>query len=321
MFDYNEQQVSEETASGKSESRKSESGKSESGECQSGQCSCEGTSEATTPEMFLGAPSQPSGSETVFPEQTAGGSTPVCAANVDAAEQEQLWDSLVQSQQPAAKTEGLWEDLVRSQQPATDKTELWQALVRSQGVGRSSTERARLGDVVTRPAMQWTLVDLTAGASDAIGDDEDDAGELDTTDAYDRGEYEMPDYATSTTSSPARSEGDFVPELAFNDGPSPAPAPFVPAESEAPKAEEVKAKKAAAKKTTKKAAAKKKTTKAAGKKAATKKATAKKGARKPAAKKTAKKTTARRTKKSAATETGSIPLPTNDPTFPRIQAA
>lgn len=212
----------------------------------------------------------------------------------------------------AAEQATLWNDLVRSQQPEC--------------VSPSPTTSTALAlpETVTRSPMQWTLIDLTSSGCGAPGCDPSTCDEADCemTGEYDRAGFELPEYADSGRAPAVTFDVEDQPEFAFNDGPSPAPTAFVPAATEvteASKAEATKARKSAAAQRTK-TATKKTAPKAGGKKAAKKKTTVKKAAKKTTAKKPAKKATTARAQKGAA-EKASLPMPQNDPQFPRVQAA
>jgi hypothetical protein len=231
-------------------------------------------------------------SETVFAEQAQDGDSSDAASDLSPAEREELFDGLV-----------------RSQQPDPDDS--------------SSSSSSTPETVAQNPQnpMQWTLVDLNSSCDKPGCDPEScDSEDCDTTEEYDRSEYE---YAGSDRDAALTFASNDAKEYAYSDLP-PAPAPFVPGESQKLEGGAAKAKKAAKAKEPKKAAAKKaKTTKAGVKKTATKAAAkGKKGAKKTATKASSKKAAkkpAAKSKKSAADPTQ--PLPLNDPHFPREQAA
>ena len=296
MFDYKEQQVSGEDPKSDQSSAEAKSASCGGGEplpWESRSCGCGAPESSTSTDLGFSNGSQPTQTETVFAEQNhASSSEPVTAplaAHIDAAEKTELWEELVQSQEPSA-TDGAV--------PVT----------------------------VARNPMQWTLVDLTAGMCDKPGCDPltCDSEDCEMEDEYDRAEYdragyEMPGYTPAVAVTPAASfDAEDAPEYAFQDSPAPAPVAFEPAPELAPRAETESAKKPAAAKKTKKAEAPKKAA-AKGKKAA-KKPAAKKTVKKAASKKATKaKKPATRSKKGGAKT--SLPLPTSDPNFPRVQAA
>jgi hypothetical protein len=280
MFDYNEQQVSgDEPKADKAESKPEQPGaKDQSSSCGSGRslswesCSCGGSEEefmdeftgessTTSADFGYSRPSEPAQSEIVFAEQTgvAGSSAPV-AADINAAQRGELWESLVQSQRPQGGA-------------------------------------SRLPEVAARNAMQWTLVDLTASACDKPGCNPEtcDAEDCGTTDAYDRSEYEQPpEYASSgyvpalafNTDEPAAAPLAYIPTTP--EAPKAGAAKGKKAASaKAPKAataKKAKATKAGGKKAAAKKPAAKKTVKKAGAKKTAKKATTTRAKKSAAAK-------------------------------------
>ena len=230
------------------------------------------------------------------------------AARVDAAENRELWQDLVQSQEPRDPSETQAEPM------------------------------SSLPETAAKPAMQWTLVDLGTASCDKPGCD---PAECDSEDCEDVGQsttyQEQPEYASRSPEPVVSYRFD----LDAEPGPAPEPmsarnqTPAEPVMAEAaepkkrgakrgakkaaetavfpeqttPAADPAKPKRAAAKKGGKKAAAKKP---AKGKKVA-KKTTAKKGA-----KKAAKKPTTPRGKKAA---NGSSATPMTNPMLPTEKAA
>jgi len=299
MFDYNEQQESgSEPKSDNTEAKGQQpAANDESSSCGTGRslswerCSCESEEEFTgescptssSTDFGYSRPTEPAYTETVFAEQTgvAGSGAPV-AANINANERGDLWESLVRSQRP-----------------------------------QSGDGSLRLPEVVARNPMQWTLVDLTSSACDKPGCNPEtcDAEDCGTTDAYDRSEYEQLEYASSSSYVPAlafNAEELAAAPIAY------IPTPEAP-KAEAGKTKKTAAAKAPKAAKAKKAA---KATKAGGKKAAAKKPAAKKTVKKAGAKKTAKKATTTRAKKATGAKTSlPLTPPSSDTHFPRVQAA
>jgi hypothetical protein len=305
MYDFNEQQGEGQNPKpdhkdGADKSKSSSCGGSSSHSSHSSHSSSQGWDDdcgcGSTPSTYSG--------DVVYsrlPEKTDSESETVFA--------EQDSSSAGESSLSPEQREELFDGLVRSQQPDPDAS--------------SSSSSAETVAQNPQNPMQWTLVDLNSSCDKPGCDPEAcDSEDCDTTEEYDRSEYEYAgaggdrDPALTFASNDAK-------EYAFSELP-PAPAPFVPGESQKLEGGAAKAKKAAKAKEPKKAAAKKaKTTKAGAKKTATK-AKAKKGAKKTAtkaaSKKGAKKPAAAKSKKAAATDP-SHPVPLNDPHFPREQAA